>query len=123
MFAPFGEKPAPWEDPNPLWEASQAAQRLTAAPTPRHKTGKPGHRLAKAAEWLGTLRKGNRNTALYGLAKDMRPYVAAGELTITEVKDALLRASDANGLNHDDGENNSLKAIASGLGISKDQLR
>jgi hypothetical protein len=121
-FARFGHNPFPWEEPNPVWEALQAAKRLVTRPRVKGKTN-AHNALRGAAKFLAETSAGRRNTVLNWAAHAMRKHVAARSLTIYEVRDALRDACITNGHLQDDGEDMVLGSIASGLGISKADLR
>lgn len=122
MIAPFGEKPCPWEKPNPLWEALQSTQAPTAPQRP-NGNGNAHNALAGAARKLAACPNGRRNDFLNWAAHAMRPRVARNELTAIEVRDALMQACHENQYIRDKGENATLATIASGLGVPKESLR
>ena len=60
----------------------------------------------------------DRNIALNNAAISLGGLVKAGALVETDVIDALMRASDTNGLNKDDGRAATLATIKSGMGAA-----
>ena len=86
-----------------------------AAPATERDVVYAAQALANECAVLATLKRGGRNTALNKSAHTFGGYIANGSIETQRVLQALFEASIANGLVADDGEQQTIATIRSGI--------
>jgi hypothetical protein len=105
--------------------AEQEARKVFTEPVNRKRQceGSPHARLRGVAGKVANTPDGQRHRFIYWGARKMRELVDDGTLTIREVCDELYDAAVKNEYVRTDGQSKTLGHIASGLGVSKADLR